>query len=291
MILVVGATGLLGNHICRLLREEGRRVRALVRKGSPGEARLRELGVEIVSGDLRIPSDVDAACHGVEAVISTATAMGTKDRSLKLRAVDRDGQLSLVDAARRHGVGHFTFVSVSPNFGDRSPLIRYKREVESAIRASGMHWTILQPTVFMEIWLGPALGWNPSTSQASIFGGGNVPLQWVSAVDVARYAVASLHEPRLRDRDVPLGGPDALSPNAVLEMFERISGRRYAVKRVPLAMLRAMAPIVGLFDEMNASGMRLGIDSAGGDPIDSPLQRELGIPLTSVDQYVRSVAS
>ena len=57
MILVVGATGMLGLEICRRLREQGRAVRALVRPGSPKESLLREIGVEIHHGDLRTPSD------------------------------------------------------------------------------------------------------------------------------------------------------------------------------------------------------------------------------------------
>jgi NADH dehydrogenase len=53
MILVVGATGLLGSEICRRLRARGRPVRALVRPGSTKAAALRAIGVETVEGDLR----------------------------------------------------------------------------------------------------------------------------------------------------------------------------------------------------------------------------------------------
>lgn len=44
----------------------------------------------------------------------------------------------------------------------RAPLMRYEREVERAIRAGGMRWTVLQPSNFMEVWLSGALGWNVS---------------------------------------------------------------------------------------------------------------------------------
>ena len=76
MILVVGATGLLGSDICRRLRARNLRARGLVRAGSGGEAGLRAIGVEISTGDLRVRGDVETACRGVDAVITTATAMG-----------------------------------------------------------------------------------------------------------------------------------------------------------------------------------------------------------------------
>ena len=46
-----------------------------------------------------------------------------------------------------------------------------------------------------------------------------------------------------------------------------------------------MSPVVGLFNEGAASGMSMGAQSAGGDVIDSPLQRELALPLLSVREY------
>jgi uncharacterized protein YbjT (DUF2867 family) len=152
MILVVGATGMLGLEICRRLREEGRAVRGLVRPGSPREPLLRELGVEIHHGDLRAPPTVGPACDGVTTVVSTATAMGAKERGLTLRSVDRDGQLALVELARLRGVSAFVYLSASPNLRRSAPLIRYKREVERAVRTSGMRWTIVQPSAFMDVW-------------------------------------------------------------------------------------------------------------------------------------------
>ncbi len=289
MILVVGATGLLGSEICRLLRARGLAVRGLVRAGSPKEAALRALGVVISTGDLRDRASVEAACRGVDAVITTATAMGSKDKSLTLRAIDRDAQLQLIDVAKKSGVQQFIYTSVSPNLGLSAPLVRYKREVERAVRSSGMRWTILQPPCFMEIWLSSQLGWDHAAGRALMFGAGDGLLSWISVADVAEHAVRSLEDPRLVNQDLPVGGPEALSPNQVLKIFERASGRRYTAKHVPRAMLTLLAPVVGLFNEQIASGMSMGAHTVLGDVIDSPLQRELALPLTSVSQYAARV--
>lgn len=289
MILVAGATGLLGTEICRRLRARDLPVRALARPGSPKAASLEALGVELARGDLRRRADLDAACDSVDAVITTATAMGTKDKSLTLRAVDREGQLQLVEAAKAAAVTRFVQVSVSPNLVS-SPLVRYKREVERAVRASGMRWTVLQPSVFMEVWLSSMLGWDYAAGHATIFGDGSAPIAYVSLCDVAELAVRSLEDPRLENRDVPVGGPQELAPNEVLRIFERVAGKPFRVKRVPRPMLLALSPVVSLFSEMIGSGMGLGAQAANGDHIDSPVQRGLALPLTTVEAYVRGLA-
>jgi uncharacterized protein YbjT (DUF2867 family) len=290
MILVVGATGILGSEICRRLRARGLPVRALVRQGSAKEAALRQQGIDIAHGDLRSPASLAKACEGVVAVISTATAMGAKDKSLTLRAVDREGQLALVAAAKASGVEQFIYISLSPNLQPTAPLVRYKREVEHAVRTSGMRWTILQPSCFMEVWLGEPLGWDVLKGRASIFGDGTKPLSWISAGDVAEYAVRSVTDPRLANRDVPLGGPEALPPNDVVKVFEQLSGRSYSIKRVPRPVLTLLGPIVARLNEGAGSGMSLGAQTATrGDVVQSELQREIAVPLTTVREYAKRV--
>jgi NADH dehydrogenase len=289
MILVVGSTGLLGTEICRRLRARGLPVRAFVRPGSPREAMLRDMGAEIAHGDLRSKPTIDATCAGVEAVISTATAMGSKDKSLTLRAVDLDGQLALVQAARASGVRRYVHLSPSPNLQPTVPLVRYKREVEHAVRASGMEWTIVQPSVLMEVWLSDLLGWDHVAGRAMVFGPGTAPLSWITIGDVAEYIVRSLDDPRCVNRDLPLGGPEAIPPNDVVKLFESLSGRPYRVRRVPRAVLALVAPVMARFHEGIASGMGMGEQTTRGDVIDSLLQREMGLPLTTVREYAAGV--
>lgn len=75
MILVVGATGLLGGEIRRRLAAAGRPIRAMVRPtSSPSRvAHLTGLGATLARGDLKDRASLDAACRGVETVITTAS--------------------------------------------------------------------------------------------------------------------------------------------------------------------------------------------------------------------------
>src|SRR5438128_8437857 len=75
MILVAGATGLVGREICRLLLERGKSVRAMTRKSSNSQLvdDLRKRGAQIAVADFKDPSSMATACRGAENVISTVS--------------------------------------------------------------------------------------------------------------------------------------------------------------------------------------------------------------------------
>src|SRR6185503_13946159 len=101
MILVVGATGLLGTEICKRLRSRESPTRALVRLDAPGEAAIRRLGIDVVHGDLKNRQSIGAACRGCSTVITTANSMSSRNRADSFESVDRDGTLNLLNEAER----------------------------------------------------------------------------------------------------------------------------------------------------------------------------------------------
>ena len=196
MVLVVGATGLLGSHICRLLTEQGKPVRALVRPTSNQATLglLRGLGAELVYGDLKDRSSLDAACRGIEAVISTASSTMSRQDGDSIQTVDGRGQRDLIAAAVAAGVRRFVLISF-PEVPIDFPLQSAKREAEESLRRSGMIDTILQPTFFTEVWLSSALGFDVGNGKARVYGEGSNKISWISFEDVARFAAAPTREP------------------------------------------------------------------------------------------------
>ena len=158
MVLVAGSTGFLGREICRRLRARGVPVRALVRSSSDQTvvAALEALGANTVVGDAKDRASLDAACRGADTVISTVTTTRSRAPGDSLESADHEGQLALVDAAQAAGVQRFVFVSFSGGIAGDDALTAAKREVEARVRESGMTFTILRPSYFMEVWLGPA---------------------------------------------------------------------------------------------------------------------------------------
>src|SRR5262245_4130369 len=239
--LVIGATGLVGLEVCRRLKESGADVRALIRTTCDAQKRaeLERLGVELAQGDLKDPASLARACAGVQSVISTASSTLTRQSGDSIETVDRRGQLALVDAARAAGVEHFVFVSFRDNPAIRFPLTEAKREVETALKESGMANTILQATHFMEVTLTPGLGSDAANGKVSIYGDGGQPISWISYKDVARAAAAAVAEPGARHTVIELGGPQALSVREVVRMFEAAGAGEIATETVPESALAA----------------------------------------------------
>jgi uncharacterized protein YbjT (DUF2867 family) len=247
MYLVVGATGLLGSHICRRLREAGHSVRALVRAtANPERIRvLQDAGVELAPGDLKDAGSLRRACAGATAIISTASSTLSRQAGDSIETVDRDGQLALVNAAEQAGVDHFTFVSIPRSPVRESPLTRAKYRVEQELSASGMPYTVLAGNYFMEVWLSPALGFDYRNGTAVVFGDGRQLMSWVSYEDVGEFAIQCADTPSAHGRILEIGGPQDLSPLDVIATFERATGTSFTVQHVPeealLAQLEAAA--------------------------------------------------
>src|SRR5438874_8008648 len=241
MTLVIGATGLLGMEVCRRLKATGHPVRALVRRTSDAAKRmeLQTLGAELIEGDLKDPASLRRACTGVQSVISTASSTLSRQEGDSIQTVDLQGQIALVDAARAAGVQHFVFVSFRDNAAIQYPLTEAKRTVEGHVKASGMAYTILQASYFMEVWLTPMLGFDYAAGKVRLYGDGNGKVSWVSYKDVARIAVAALDQPAARNAVLNVGGPQALSPREVVRMFEAAGAAEIAAELVAEADLRA----------------------------------------------------
>jgi NADH dehydrogenase len=242
MNLVVGATGNVGGAVCELLRGQEKPVRAMVRETSDPQrvSRLEQIGAEVVLGELRDPGSLARACEGVATAISGATTIGSLGTD-SISAVDRDGQLALVDAARSAGVQHFIYISYTRHVDTDDPLTQAKRAVEERLRASGMAFTILRPSYFMEMWLGPALGWDLEGGRAQVLGSGEQRVNWISAHDVAAAVVACVDHPDAHEQTIELGGPEALSPLEVVHLAESITNREIGVEHVPVEALEQQA--------------------------------------------------
>jgi uncharacterized protein YbjT (DUF2867 family) len=288
MILVVGATGLLGTRVCERLRAEGQPVRALVRRTSnPDKVNaLRSLGCELATGDLKDPPQIQAACQGISALISTASSTLSRQPGDSIESVDLQGQLGLANAARSAGVRRFIYVSFRDDRTVQYPLTQAKRSVESAI--ADLDFTSIQASYFMEVWLSPAFGFDYIHGRARINGGGSKPISWVSYRDVAEFCIAPVFRSVAGRSVLEVGGPEALSPLEVVRIFEEESGRRFEVETIPEAKLREQFDSAN--DSLEKSFAGIMLQYAHGDAIDMRgLLESIPVRLTSVREYARTV--
>lgn len=291
MILVAGATGVLGSEIVRRLTARGEKVRALTRVTSAPEKveRLRRFGAEIVQGDLKDPDSLVVACAGTDAVISTVTTILTSQAGDSFEATDGEGNKSLIDAARKAGVSKFVFVSFDTGVTPDMPLKRAKAAAEDHLKASGLDYTILHPTFFCESWLGPMLFADPQTATAKVYGKGTDKFKYVTVGDVAEFAVQSLTNPSAHNAVIPVGGPEAISQRDAVKLFEECFSRKFNVVEIPEATLEAQwSGAENPFDKTFAGlmlGMARGLDSQAEPPFaDFPMQ------MTSARDFIRNLA-
>lgn len=288
MILVVGATGLVGSDVCLRLVRRNKRVRALIRSTSDKNkvTALQSAGVELCIGDLKQPGTLAAACRGVEAIVSTATATVSRAAGDSIESVDGAGQLNLVKAAKANQVNRFVFVSFRKPVGISVPLADAKAHVESAI--AEMNFTTILASWFMDVWLAPHLGFDYANATARVYGPGTSQISWVSSGDVAEMCVLALENPAANRRAIEFGGPEPLSPLEVIARFEKISGKPFKVEHVPEELLRAQ--FAAATDSLQKSFAALMLGYLYGDAMDmAPIQQEFGIKLTNVDTYARRV--
>ena len=244
MILVVGATGIVGGMITRQLLEQDREVRILVRNNSPSaqlaqEGRatsaesLIEAGAQPVYGDLRDRASLDAAVEGVETVISTANSAGRGGED-NPQSVDLEGNRNLIEAARDAGVEHFVFVSAIGADPDHPvPFMQAKGQSEASLRESGMEYTILAPTPYMEIWAAVVVGMPALQGQpVTLVGEGRRRHSFISNRDVAAFAVAAVDHSAARNQYLAIGGPEPLTWHDVVATYERVLGRPISVEFV-----------------------------------------------------------
>ena len=146
MILITGATGRTGSHAARELAARGLPVRALVRNPAKA-ATLAAAGVELVTGDAGDADSLRAAMQGVRKV-AVIFPNGEQQLALEKR---------VVDAAVAAGVEHVLKISSMESLPTaRNPTHRVHWESEEHIRASGVAWTMVRPSFYMQNFLSNA---------------------------------------------------------------------------------------------------------------------------------------
>jgi uncharacterized protein YbjT (DUF2867 family) len=236
-ILVIGATGMLGRPVAERLREKGFAVRVLSR--SPERARVA-LGpdFEYVAGDVGAPESLAAAlknCRGVHVNL----------RGITLRDIERVevlGTRAVAQAARTAGVERLTYLSGAGIEAADSSLLpaRVKQAAEGAIRASGVPYTILRATHFME-----SLDLFVRGKKAVILGRQPNRYHYLAARDYADQVANAYAVPAAAGRALTLLGPEPFSMEEALARYIELVRPDLKLARMPLALPSLIARLTG----------------------------------------------
>jgi NAD(P)H dehydrogenase (quinone) len=276
-MLLIGATGKIGQHLVPALVVAGARPTVLARDVDRARARLGG-DVDYVAGDLTSPGGVQLAMAGHEVVY---LANGQTDRQVEL-------ETAAIDAAV--GAGVRRIVKISAHGAEAGPadgvnvFARWHAEIERHLEATPLVATILRPNMFDDNLLGSA----PQITQGQLYSAAEDGLSaWVDPADIAAVAAAALLDDAHAGRTYAVSGPEAISHDELAERFTAVLGRPVTHIRIDDDAFRSALTSAGLpgwtvdaFVEMNARGVRGGHFGEVSDDVPTVLGRPAA-PVTS----------
>jgi uncharacterized protein YbjT (DUF2867 family) len=242
VLLLTGATGLIGSALLRRLTARGEPVRCLVR--DPRRLGAERVRVQITIGDLADPRAFRQALRGARVVVHLAASHRDQPHAT-IEELAGMATWRLLRAAEQAGVEHFIFFSAlgaTPYHPLR--LHRAKALAERAVAEASLRTTTFAPSLVYtpddrRIARLTRLAWLPVVP---LTGRGRAETQPIWAEDVADCVLAALDregEPGTHAR-FELAGPDVLSHREVVELALRAARRRRRVVPVPAPLLRPL---------------------------------------------------
>ncbi|HEY8347246.1 MAG TPA: complex I NDUFA9 subunit family protein [Symbiobacteriaceae bacterium] len=296
-VLVAGGTGFIGRHIVRSLVARGHRV-AVMSRDPRRAAQVVPEGVEVRPGDVRQPETLREAMAGVEVVVSAVQfpnhPVENPRKGYTYLAIDGEGTVRQVEAARAAGVRRFVYLSgAGTREGRTEPWFQAKLKAEKAIRESGMTYTIFRPS-----WVyGPE---DRSLNRFAAFarhlpfvpviGDGRIRVQPVLVTDLAQVVALSVDAPQAENKIYDVGGPEALTMNEILQTMLKVMGLRRPLLHGPVPLVKAAAAVLSLLP--NPPLTPRAVDFILMDePVDiGPLLRDFPIRLTPLEEGLSYLA-
>jgi NADH dehydrogenase len=250
MILLTGATGLIGSALLERLLDAGQEVRCLVR--DPRRLGPNRVRVQITFGDLADPVAIRQAVRGVDTAVHLAAAIRDQAEA-SIEEVTGVATIRLVRAAERAGVSRFVFFSALGATTISGPrFFRAKAIAEHAVLEADLDARVIAPSIVYapgDPWL-TLLGRFMHLPWIPISGSGRARFQPVWAQDAAAAAHALLTGAAADGRRrFELAGPETLTYDEIVELAMEAAGRRRPIVHVPLGAvrrgLRALERIAG----------------------------------------------
>lgn len=276
MILVTGASGLVGGEVVRQLSGQNVPVRALVRDPSRAPDLASRPGIQVITGDLGRPETLGAALEDV----GQAVLISSSDASMA------EVQNSFIDTAAKAGVGHVIKLSgIVPGLDSPFRFARMHAEIEEHLAASGMTYTMLRAGEFMQAYFRQVPNITARRELRLPMAGQQIAS--IDIVDIAAVAVRVLTGTSHENQTYPITGPQALTMAEVAAILSEVIGTAIRYVDVPPEAARQAQLDAGM-PRYLADGLAelFAERRAGKESVVSPLTPTLlGRPATSFAEF------
>lgn len=250
------------------------------------------MGAEPVPLDLRRPQSFAAALEGADQIVTAAHGLTARAADSVAR-VDVEGHKALIAAAERHGIKRLVYTSAQGAAPDHpAPFLRAKAQVERALAASALDWTIVRPTAFMDLYAHDLIGKRVLAGKpAMLLGPGNLRRNLVAVADVAAAIARMVEQDGFSRRTIEIGGPDNLTEREIAALYGRLSGRPVRIRSLPPSVVRLLASIIRPIHSGVANILRFSqqVDMAGPLTFDARrMPALLGREPTSLESFARA---
>ena len=249
-VLVTGAAGFVGRNAARALVEAGVRVRAFIRPAHDPEP-LKELGCEIVTGDLIDETVLSGACADIGTVVHCVGIIRERPKEgVTFEAIHDTATKNLAVAARAAGAKRFVLVS---SLGTRpkapSRYHRTKFAGEEAVKQVFPDGTvILRPSVI----IGPGDAFTPllvdliekAPLAVPVIGQGSNRMQPIHVNDLTGCITAAVLRDDVKPGVYELGGPEVIEFLALIHLLMDIRGRNRIKFHVPIWLMFLVVPVM-----------------------------------------------
>nr|YP_009395776.1 hypothetical protein [Herposiphonia versicolor]ARW64756.1 hypothetical protein [Herposiphonia versicolor] len=243
-LLVIGGTGTLGRQIVRQALNEGFQVKCFVRSFNRAVF-LKEWGAELIYGDLLVPESIPLALFGVSGIIDCSTSRPDDLSNIKL--VDLKSKYILLESAIKAQVKRYIFFSILNHINNNNvPLIALKFMFECRLKISGLNYTIFYlPGFFQGLISQYAV---PILDKKSIWiTKESSSISYINTQDVAKITISSLSIKQFNNKSLPIVGNSSWTSLDIINLFERISGRRAQINKISIYLLKLLKNFLKFF--------------------------------------------
>lgn len=261
-ILVAGATGYLGRHLIEALQACDADFKAQARSAN----KLKDLGLNDSQIQIAQVTDSDSlkgCCDGVDIVISCVGITRQKE-GLSYMDVDYQANLNLLEEAERAGVKKFVYVSAF-----RANVIKSVRLLEAKERfacrllvSEQLAPCVVRPNGFfadIEEFYNMA-----QSGRVYLFGSGDVRLNPIHGADLADFILASLPN---AEKELDVGGPDALSATQIAALAFQSQGKMTRITYIPDCVRKLALSVIRRLPENRVGPAEFFLSAMEGDAI------------------------